>query len=96
MAIPFNASNPAGAMVIANWIVDPEMQLIMADPARWGWLMTIDPTRMSAEQQAQLAGYELGPATLPADVLAAKALPEPKGDWVTAMEKGWTENVLQK
>ena len=96
VAIPFNASNPAGAMVIANWIVDPEMQLIMADPTRWGWLMTIDPTRMSAEQQAQLAGYELGPATLPADVLAAKALPEPKGDWVTAMEKGWTENVLQK
>lgn len=96
VAIPFNASNPAGAMVIANWIVDPEMQLIMADPTRWGWLMTIDPSRMSAEQQAQLAAYELGPATLPADVLAAKALPEPKGDWVTAMEKGWTENVLQK
>lgn len=96
VAIPFNASNPAGAMVIANWIIDPEMQLIMADPTRWGWLMTIDPTRMSAEQQAQLAGYELGPATLPAEVLAAKALPEPKGEWVTAMEKGWTENVLQK
>lgn len=96
VAIPFNASNPAGAMVIANWILDPEMQLIMADPTRWGWLMTIDPTRMSAEQQAQLAAYELGPATLPADVLAAKALPEPKGEWVTAMEKGWTENVLQK
>lgn len=96
VAIPFNASNPAGAMVIANWLIDPEMQLILADPTRWGWLMAIDPARMAAEQQARLAGYALGPATLQADVLASKALPEPGGDWVTAFEKGWIENVLQK
>ncbi len=96
VAIPFNASNPAGAMVIANYIVSPEFQLIMADPKRWGWLMTIDPTRMSAEQSEQLSSYTLGVATLPPDVLAANALPEPKGDWVTAMEQGWIENVLEK
>ena len=96
VAIPFNASNPAGALVVANWLIDPEMQLILADPARWGWLMTIDPSRLSAAQQAQLASYDLGVATLPADVLAAKALPEPQGEWVAAMEKGWVEQVLQK
>lgn len=96
VAIPFNAANPAGAMVVANYMVSPEFQLIMADPARWGWLMTIDPTRMSEEQQATLAGYERGPATLAPDVLAASALPEPNGAWVEAMEAGWTENVLQK
>ncbi|MFM7171891.1 MAG: ABC transporter substrate-binding protein, partial [Caldilinea sp.] len=87
---------PAGALVVANWLIDPEMQLILADPARWGWLMTVDPTRLSAAQQAQLASYDVGVATLPAAVLAAKALPEPQGEWVAAMEKGWVEQVLQK
>lgn len=96
VAIPFNASNPAGAMVVANYMVSPEFQLIMADPDQWGWLITIDPRRMSASDQAALTAYKLGLATLPADVLAAHALPEPNGDWVTAMEEGWLENVLEK
>ena len=78
VAIPFNASNPAGAMVIANWIVDPEMQLIMADPARWGWLMTIDPTRMSAEQQAQLAGYDWGRPRCPRTCSPPRRSPSPR------------------
>jgi putative spermidine/putrescine transport system substrate-binding protein len=96
VAIPFNAANPAGAMVIANYIVSPEFQLIMADPNRWGWLMSIDPARMSAEQQAQLAAYARSPAALAPDVLAASALPEASADWVTAIERGWIENVLQQ
>jgi putative spermidine/putrescine transport system substrate-binding protein len=96
VAIPFNASNPAGAMVVADYIISPEFQLIMADPEQWGWLMTIDPRRMPAEAQATLDGYELGPATLPPAVLAGAALPEANGDWVTAFEQGWIENVLEK
>ncbi len=96
VAIPFNASNPAAAMVVANFIISPEYQLILADPNRWGWLMSIDPTRMSQEQQEVLAAYELGPATLSPEVLAAHALPEPGGEWVTAMEDGWIANVLEQ
>ncbi len=95
VAIPFNASNPAGAMVTANYIVSPQFQLTMVNPDTWGWLMTIDPRLMSDADQATLAGYEQGIATLPPDVLAAGALPEPSGDWVTAMEQGWIENVLE-
>jgi hypothetical protein len=34
-------------------------------------------------------------ATLPASELTAAALPEPGGDWVTAFEAGWLENVLE-
>lgn len=96
VAIPFNANNPAGAMVIANYILSPEFQLVMADPDQWGWLLPTDPTRYDEEFQATLASYELGIATLPADVLAAHTLPEPSGDWVTAMEQGWIENVLEQ
>ncbi len=96
VGIPFNAANPAAAMVVANYIISPEFQLIMANPDRWGWLIPTDPATWPAEDQATLAGYGSGVATLPADVLTAAALPEPKGDWVTAMEAGWIANVLEK
>ncbi|GBE24557.1 hypothetical protein BMS3Bbin02_00832 [bacterium BMS3Bbin02] len=96
VTIPFNAANPAGAMVIANYMVSPEFSLIMADPDQWGWLIPTDPTTWSAEDQATLNSYGTGVATLPAAVLNANALPEPSGDWVTAMEAGWIENVLEK
>ncbi len=96
VAIPFNASNPAGAMVVANYIASPEYQLIMTDPDRWGWMTSQDVTTWPAAAQDTFNSYTVGAATLPADVLNSHALPEPQGDWVTAMEAGWIENVLEK
>ena len=96
VAIPFNASNPAAAMVLANYIISPEYQLVITDPeGPWGWLTPTDPSTWPAEDQATLASYGTGIATLPAAELNANALPEPGGDWVTAMEAGWIENVLE-
>ena len=95
VAIPFNAANPAGAMVLANYILSPEFQLIMADPEQWGWLVPTDPSTWPEDAQATLANYGTGIATIPAAELTSKALPEPQGEWVTAMEAGWIENVLE-
>lgn len=95
VTIPFNAPNPAGAMVVANYILSEEFQLNMVNPDTWGWLSPMSPTVYSEEFQAAVAAYERHPATLPADVLNAAALPEPPATWVTAMEQGWIENVLE-
>ncbi|MEM7031784.1 MAG: ABC transporter substrate-binding protein [Chloroflexota bacterium] len=96
VAIPFNASNPAAAMVLANHILSPEFQLVMSDPDQWGWLSPVDPTTYSQAFQDTLNSYEAGVATLPLAVLNSHALPEPSGDWVTAMEEGWITNVLEQ
>ena len=97
VAIPFNAENPAAAMVLANYILTPEFQLVMSDPeGPWGWLIPTDPSGWPAEDQATLASFGTGIATLPAAELNANALQEPGGDWVTAMEAGWIENVPEK
>lgn len=96
VAIPFNAANPAAAMVLANFILAPEFQLTMADPDRWGWEIPTDPSRWPEEARAQLESYERGPATLSVAELRDHALPEPGADWVTAMEEGWIENVLER
>jgi putative spermidine/putrescine transport system substrate-binding protein len=95
VTIPFNAPNPAGAMVVANYMLSEEFQLAMTDPEQWGWLSPITPTVYSEAFQEAVAGFELHPATLPPDALAAAALPEPNAAWVTALEQGWIENVLE-
>lgn len=96
VALPFNASNPAAAMVLADYLLSPEFQLVMQDPEQWGWLSPVDPTTYDDDFQVTISGYESGAATLSLEVLNANALPEPNGDWVTAMEQGWIENVLEQ
>lgn len=95
VAIPYNAPNPAGAMVIANYILSEGFQVVMVDPELWGWLSPIDPTVYSEEFQEAVAAMERHESILPAEVLAAHTLPEANGDWVTAIEEGWIENVLE-
>jgi putative spermidine/putrescine transport system substrate-binding protein len=96
VTIPFNAPNPAGAMVVANYMLSEEYQLALVDPERWGWLSPISPAVYSQEFQDAVAQMERHPATLASDVLAAHALPEPSAVWVTAIEQGWTENILEQ
>jgi putative spermidine/putrescine transport system substrate-binding protein len=96
VAIPFNAANPAGAMVVANFLLSPEYQIHMAQPAPWGWMMAIDSTRLSPELQAAASAGEQGLATLPSAELAAAALPEMAADWVGPIDAGWTANVLEQ
>ena len=82
--------------LVANYILSEEFQLNMTNPESWGWLSPIAPSMYAEEFQAAVAAFESHPATLSADVLNAAALPEPPATWVTAMEQGWIENVLEK
>jgi putative spermidine/putrescine transport system substrate-binding protein len=94
LAIPFNSVHKAGAMVAANFLLSPEAQYSKANPEDWGDLTALDPALMPAEWQAKFAGLPRGEATLPDDVLAAHRLPELGANWLTAIEKGWEEHVL--
>lgn len=96
IAIPYNANNPASAMVLANYLISADYQLVMTDPRELGWKMAIDPTRLSDNEQETLAAIPNGVATLPAEELSAAALPEADASWVSVIEEGWIENVLQK
>lgn len=96
VAIPYNSANPAGALVLANYLLSPEYQTGMADVNSLGWGVAIDPTKLSADEQKALADAPRGAATLPSDVLRGAALPEARASWVAPIDKGWEENVLQK
>lgn len=95
VAIPFNAANPAAALVAANYLLSPEYQIALTNPDELGWMVAIEPDRLRAEEQAQLAEVPLGPATLAPQTLRAAALPELRADWVTVMDADWEEFVLR-
>jgi putative spermidine/putrescine transport system substrate-binding protein len=96
VAIPFNASNPAGAMVVANYLLSPAYQIAMTDPEELGWMVAIDPARLDTGDQDALAQMPRGVATLSPQTLSAAALPELGADWVSVMDSGWAENVLRR
>jgi putative spermidine/putrescine transport system substrate-binding protein len=96
VAIPYNAADKAGAMVLANLLLSPEAQLEKADPQVWGDFPAIDPSRLPAEWQKRFAAQPRGPATLSAQHLGARQLPEPRSQILIRLEKGWDRHVLKQ
>jgi putative spermidine/putrescine transport system substrate-binding protein len=96
LAIPFNSANKAGAMVLANFLESPAAQIEKAKPVIWGDLPVIDASKLNTEDKAALDALPRSEATLSADQLTAKALPELQGDWLDRIEKDWQANVLKQ
>lgn len=88
VAIPFNASAKAGAMVLANFLMSPEAQARKQDPAVWGGFTVLDVERLPAGDRALFEAIDLGPATLSPEELGP-ALPEPHPSWMTRVEADW-------
>ncbi|MGL4236411.1 ABC transporter substrate-binding protein [Tabrizicola sp.] len=91
--IPFNSPNKAAAMVVQNLLLSGEAQLEKAKTEVWGAAPAINITRTSPEVQAGFAAIKGHPSVIPAAQLAKATLPELQADWLTAIEKGWAENV---
>ena len=95
-AVPFNAPNKAGAMVVADFLMSPEAQLSKYLPANWGDLPALDVARLPAEQAGAFAAVDLGAATLPAGVLAGAAVPEIPSGYLELLENDWEKHVLDQ
>lgn len=90
VAIPYNASAKAGAMVLANFLLSPEAQARAQDPAVLGYGTVLDLARLEPDDKARFDALELGIATLSPQELGP-ALPEPHPSWMTRIEADWTE-----
>ncbi|WP_199563432.1 MULTISPECIES: ABC transporter substrate-binding protein [unclassified Oceanispirochaeta] len=94
-SIPWNAPNAAGAMVLANFLLSPEMQYSKNIPGNWGDFTVLDTPRLGAEWQLKLKDLDLGIATLSLEELAAVAVPEISPSYVEAIEEAWYREVLR-
>jgi len=95
VAIPFNAADTAGAMVVANFLLSPEAQLKKAVPDVWGDFPIIDSARLPAEWRKRFDARPLGVATLSDTELQSHQLPEPPSEILIQLEKGWQQHVLK-
>lgn len=94
LAVPFNASNPAGALVVINHLMSPSHALDQGSAL--GSLFPLLSGGLTSEERAAVEALPLGPATLPVAELAKHQLPEPDSQYLERLEKDWREKVLKQ
>lgn len=94
LAIPFNAPNKEGAMVLANFLLSPEAQLSKYVPKNWGDLIALDTNKLDEETLAELEAIDTGIATLSAEELQSHRVPEISAAYIPVIEELWKERVI--
>ncbi len=89
VAIPYNATAKAGALVLANFLLSPEAQARKQDPNVWGDPTILNINKLSDEDKARFEALDLGIATLKPEELGPM-LPEPHPSWMVEIEQEWT------
>ncbi|MFN7003939.1 MAG: ABC transporter substrate-binding protein [Roseinatronobacter sp.] len=88
LSIPYNAANIEGALLLANLILDPEIQARAQDPAILGFQTVLGMDRLAPEDRARFDALELGIATLAPDQMGTGLL-EPHPSWMTRIAEDW-------
>lgn len=91
--IPYNSPNKAAAMVLQNVLLSAEAQVEKAKPTVWGTSPAIEIDRIDDSLKAEFDAIEVHPSVVLAEELAKNSLPELQAEWISAIEKGWLENV---
>lgn len=90
VVIPFNAAHQAGAQVIANLLLEPDVQARAQDPSILGFQTVLNVTDLHPQEKALFDALELGIATLsPAQM--GPSLLEPHASWAERLAKDWTQ-----
>lgn len=90
VAIPYNASAKAGAMVLANFLMSPEAQARAQNPEVLGNFTVLDLEALEPADRDRFDAIELGVATLSPEALGP-VLPEPHPSWMERLARDWAE-----
>ena len=88
VAIPYNAANKEGAMVVANFLLEPATQAHAQDIRQMGNFTVLDVDRLAPADRARFAGLPRHPA-LPTAADLGTALLEPHPSWMTRITAEW-------
>lgn len=91
-AIPINASNPAGAMVLANILSSPEGQLQKFKPDVWGDPPLLDVQKVPPELQQGFAATEANYG-IPLKDLTQNTVPVVNAEYTTRLEELWENEI---
>lgn len=88
VGIPYNASHPEAAQLVANFLLSPEAQAYKQTPAVWGDKTVLVQSMLSPKQQALFTDNEPHPSALPFNAIK-HTVSEPHPSWVDAIMQGW-------
>ena len=94
LTIPFNSANPAGALIVINYLMSPEFQIEQSRTL--GSVYPHKLENLSEEQKKAVAELERGAATLSNAELDAHSVPEADAQYLERLEKDWRTQVLVK
>ena len=94
VAIPYNARNKAGAMVIANFLLEPEVQAHMQNIEVLGSYTVLDPGKLDIKSKMFFDKLPTSPA-LPNKAELGSTLLEPHASWMTFIKKEWAERYTR-
>ena len=92
VTVPGAAADPAGAMVVANLLLDPRLQALQADPEVLGQPTVLDRARLTAEERRRFDALGSSPYLLRGFGRPVQELP---ADRVGAIEERWRREVLR-
>ncbi len=94
VAIPYNAAHKAGAMVLANFLLEPATQARAQDIKDMGNVNVLDLARLPADQRALFD--KLTPsAALPTAAELGQPQLEPHASWMTRLTAEWQRRTAQ-
>ncbi len=94
VAIPYNAANKEGALVVANFLLEPATQARAQDPRAMGNFTVLDLDKLSPEQR-RLFDRPPEAKGLPTNAELGTALPEPHPSWMTRITAEWERRVAR-
>jgi len=94
VAIPYNAAHKEGALMLANFLLEPATQARAQDIQSMGSVNVLDLARLSAADRALFD--KLTPsAALPTPADLGKPLLEPHASWMTRIAAEWQRRYTQ-
>ncbi len=93
VGIPFNARNPAGAMVVANLLLSPEAQLEKLRPDVWADGTVLDVRKLPPDVAARFGAMDGDPRAIPRDTLRRYEVSELASEYTERIAKDWRARI---
>ena len=88
VAIPYNAANKEGAMIVADFLLEPATQAHAQDFRQMGNITVLDLAKLTAAERAPFDALPRNPA-LPTSAELRRTLLEPHPTWMTRITAEW-------
>jgi putative spermidine/putrescine transport system substrate-binding protein len=93
VAIPFNAPNTPGSLVLANFLLSPEAQYSKNRLENWGDFTVLALDRLQPEERRRFEALDLGAATVPLSEFDRYSVSEIPAAYWEALERRWETEV---